>query len=66
MSLLPWDYLSHTYDNGSQVKANDKLTSSITIFGSNFRPHRYNNNPIVSYTSSNIQTVFDTINIKHR
>lgn len=57
-------HLSHTYDNGSQVKANDKLTSSITIFGSNFRPHRYNNNPIVSYTSSNIQTVFDTSQYK--
>ena len=57
-------HLSHTYDNGSQVKANDKLTSSITIFGSNFRPDRYNNNPIVSYTSSNIQTVFDTSQYK--
>ena len=57
-------HLSHTYDNGSQVKANDKLTSSITIFGSNFRPNRYNNNPIVSYTSSNIQTVFDTSQYK--
>lgn len=57
-------HLSHTYDNGSQVKANDKLTSSITIFGSNFRPDRYNNNPIVSYTSSNTQTVFDTSQYK--
>lgn len=57
-------HLSHTYDNGSQVKANDKLTSSITIFGSNFRPDRYNNNPIVSYTRSNTQTVFDTSQYK--
>ena len=57
-------HLSHTYDNGSQVKANDKLTSSITIFGSNFRPDRYNNNPIVSYTRSNSQTVFDTSQYK--
>ena len=57
-------HLSHTYDNGSQVKANDKLTSSITIFGSNFRPDRYNNNPILSYTARNIQTVFDTSQYK--
>ena len=56
-------HLSHTYDNGSQVKANDKLTSSITIFGSNFRPG-WNNKPIVSYTSSNTQTVFDTSQYK--
>ncbi|CCI87588.1 Putative mucus binding protein [Lactobacillus gigeriorum DSM 23908 = CRBIP 24.85] len=56
-------HLSHTYDNGSQVKANDKLTSSITIFGSNFRPD-WNNKPIVSYTSSNTQTVFDTSQYK--
>ena len=57
-------HLNHTYDNGSQVKANDKLTSSITIFGSNFRPDRYNNNPILSYTARNIQTVFDTSQYK--
>ena len=57
-------HLSHTYDNGSQVKANDKLTSSITIFGSNFRPDRYNNNPILSYTARNTQTVFDTSQYK--
>ena len=57
-------HLSHTYDNGSQVKANDKLTSSITIFGSNFRPDRYNNKPVVSYTTSNTQTVFDTSQYK--
>ena len=57
-------HLSHTYDNGSQVKANDKLTSSITIFGSNFRPDRYNNNPILSYTVRNTQTVFDTSQYK--
>ncbi|QGY95778.1 YSIRK-type signal peptide-containing protein [Lactobacillus crispatus] len=56
-------HLSHTYDNGSQVKANDKLTSSITIFGSNFRPG-WNNKPIVSYTASNTQTVFDTSQYK--
>lgn len=55
-------HLSHTYDNGSQVKANDKLTSSITIFGSNFRPDR--NTPIVSYTARNTQTVFDTSQYK--
>ena len=56
-------HLNHTYDNGSQVKANDKLTSSITIFGSNFRPG-WNNKPIVSYTASNTQTVFDTSQYK--
>ena len=57
-------HLNHTYDNGLQVKAKDKLTSSITIFGSNFRPDRYNNNPILSYTARNTQTVFDTSQYK--
>ena len=56
-------HLSHTYDNGSQVKANDKLTSSITIFGSNFRPD-WDNKPIVSRKTSYTQTVFDTSQYK--
>ena len=56
-------HLNHTYDNGSQVKANDKLTSSITIFGSNFE-QKDGNKPVVSYTSSNTQTVFDTSQYK--
>ena len=56
-------HLSHTYDDGSQVKANDKLTSSITIFGSNFE-QKDGNKPVVSYTSSNTQTVFDSSQYK--
>ena len=55
-------HLSHTYDNGSQVKANDKLTSSITIFGSNFEPK--DGKPVVSCTNSDTQTVFDTSQYK--
>lgn len=56
-------HLSHTYDDGSQVKVNDKLKSSITIFGSNFEP-KDGNKPVVSYTSSNTQTVFDSSQYK--
>lgn len=56
-------HLSHTYDDGSQVKVNDKLKSSITIFGSNFE-QKDGNKPVVSYTSSNTQTVFDSSQYK--
>ena len=57
--FIAYGNLNHTYDNGKEVKVDDELKSSITIFGSNFKP-KDDGTPIVSYTSSTTQTVIDT------
>lgn len=57
--FIAYGNLNHTYDNGKEVKVDDELKSSITIFGSNFKP-KDDGTPIVSHTASTTQTVIDT------
>lgn len=57
--FIAYGNLNHTYDNGKEVKVDDELKSSITIFGSNFKP-KADGTPIVSYTASTTQTVINT------
>lgn len=57
--FIAYGNLNDTYDDGTtKVKANDKLTSSITIFGSNFKS-KPDGTKVVSYTASDTQTIID-------
>lgn len=56
--FIAYGNLNDTYDDGTKVKVDDKLTSSITIFGSNFKS-KPDGTKVVSYTASDTQTIID-------
>ena len=58
--FIAYGNLNDTYDDGTtKVKVDDKLTSSITIFGSNFKS-KPDGTKVVSYTASGTQTIIDS------
>ncbi|WP_278897895.1 mucin-binding protein [Lactobacillus gallinarum] len=57
--FIAYGNLNDTYDDGTKVKVDDKLTSSITIFGSNFKS-KPDGKKVVSYTASGTQTIIDS------
>lgn len=58
--FIAYGNLNDTYDDGTtKVKVDDKLTSSITIFGSNFKS-KPDGTKVVSYRASGTQTIIDS------
>ena len=58
--FIAYGNLNDTYDDGTtKVKVDDKLTSSITIFGSNFKS-KPDGTKVVSHTASGTQTIIDS------
>lgn len=57
--FIAYGNLNDTYDDGTKVKVDDKLTSSITIFGSNFKS-KPDGTKVVLYTASGTQTIIDS------
>lgn len=57
--FIAYGNLNDTYDDGTKVKVDDKLTSSITIFGSNFKS-KPDGTKVVLYKASGTQTIIDS------